>query len=239
MHMTVKRVLRPWIAAALRKLHRMSEVFVEEALPRFANEPGNLRIELPRRLAGTEHMRIGDDVSIGPNSFLLAQTYYPSEIMRHPHRPVVVQRFAPRLVIGDRVTATGGLTIGAVHEVVIEDDVMFASNVLINDGLHGFEHAREPYRHQPLWRIGAVVIGRGSWIGQNVVIMPGVSIGELAIIGANSVVTRSVPPRCIAAGNPARVLKRWDESAGAWLAVEDDAASAAGTAVGEAPRRAR
>jgi lipopolysaccharide O-acetyltransferase len=52
-----------------------------------------------------------------------------------------------------------------------------------------------------------------------VVIMPGVTVGALSIIGANSVVTKSIPDRCIAIGAPARVVKTWDERAKAWVAV--------------------
>jgi acetyltransferase-like isoleucine patch superfamily enzyme len=221
MRTSIRRTLRPWIARALRRLYLMGEAYVEEDLPPFANEPKNLRIELPRRLAGTERMHIGNDVAIGPNSFLFAQTYYPTEVMRPPHRPMPVQHFEPSIVIGNRVTATGALTIGAMQRVEIEDDVMFATNVLVSDGLHGFAHAREPYKYQPMWRIAPIVVGRGSWVGQNAVIMPGVTIGELAIIGANSVVTRNVPARSIAVGNPARVVKRWDSVQEAWVPVAD------------------
>ncbi|WP_406672103.1 acyltransferase, partial [Natronospira sp.] len=109
------------------------------------------------------------------------------------------------------------LQVFAQQSVTIEDDVMFASNVFLNDGSHGYQTATVPYKYQPIFRIAPIVVGRGSWIGQNVVIMPGVTIGEHAIIGANSVVTASVPPRCIAAGSPARVLKLWDERQERWV----------------------
>ena len=218
----VKRILRPWVRAAVGRLARMSEHYAEAALPPFANEPKNLRIELPRRLSETQRMHVGDDVSIGPGSFLIAQTYYPSEIMQHPARPMPVQQFDPRIVIGNRVTATGGLTLSAMQRIVIEDDVMFAANVIVMDGLHGFQNANEPYKYQPMWRIAPVAIERGCWIGQNVVIMPGVTIGELAIVGANSVVTRDIPARCIAFGNPARVVKRWNERNQCWVPAGAD-----------------
>ena len=212
----IKRVLRPAVASALRRLHRMSEGYVESDLPAFANAPKNLRIALPRRIHGAACFEFGDDVSLGPGSFLNAQTHYPTEAMQHPRRPAPVQHFQPKISIGHRVTATAALTIAAMKSVVIEDDVMFAANVMVSDGMHGFQHANEPYKFQPMWRIAPVVIGRGSWIGQNVVVMPGVTIGALCIVGANSVVTRSIPPHCIAFGNPAKVVKRWDETVQRW-----------------------
>ena len=70
-----------------------------------------------------------------------------------------------------------------------------------------------------MWKIAPVLIKQGCWIGQNVVIMPGVTVGELSIIGANSVVTKSIPDRSIAIGAPAQVIKTWDESNNCWVSV--------------------
>ncbi len=59
---------------------------------------------------------------------------------------------------------------------------------------------------------GNTVVGNDVWFGQNVTVMPGVHIGDGAIIGANSVVASDIPPYCIAAGNPCRVVrKRFDD----------------------------
>jgi len=202
-------------------LYKKMEAAAEADLPRFANNPKNLRIQRPRRLFSTHRIYMGDDVSIGPGALLVPQVRYPSSVMRHPEKQLAVQTFDPKIVIGNRVTSTGLLTIAVMQEVTIEDDVMFASNVLIADGMHGFGHANEPYKYQKMWKIAPIVIKRGCWLGQNVVVMPGVTIGELSIVGANSVVTRSIPSRCIAAGVPARVIKRWDETAGKWIPVDE------------------
>lgn len=215
----IKRFLRSWFAVALRRMYEIGTHYAEADLPEFANRPKRVRIELPRRISGAGRMHIGNDVNLGPNALLVAQTYYPSREMQNPDRPITPQRFQPRIVIGNRVSATGNLTIDAKESVTIGDDVMFASNVIVMDSLHGFQTANEPYKYQPMWRIAPVVIGRGCWIAQNVVIMPGTTIGELSIIGANSLVTSEIPPRCIAYGNPARVVKRWDEAGQCWISV--------------------
>jgi acetyltransferase-like isoleucine patch superfamily enzyme len=164
-------------------------------------------------------MFLGDDIWLGPGSFLNAITQYPTVSMQHPDlaRRGAVQTFNPKIVIGNRVTATAGLQIAAHAEIVIEDDVLFASNINLTDGFHGYEHANEPYKYQPIFNIAPIVIKQGCWIGQNVVISPGVTIGELSIIGANSVVTRSIPPRSIALGAPAKVVKQWDEKTEQWV----------------------
>ena len=62
-----------------------------------------------------------------------------------------------------------------------------------------------------------VVIGDGVWIGQRSIILSGVTIGEHSIIGANSVVTHDIPAFCIAAGQPAKILKRWDFYNSTWV----------------------
>lgn len=209
--------MRQWVKSVLSRLYKRIERAAEHDLPKFATNPKNLSIKLPRRLSYTQRIYMGDDVSIGPGSLLVPQVEYPSEVMSHPEMEHDVQRFDPRIVIGNRVTSTGMLTIAAMQKVTIEDDVMLALNVLISDGMHGFENANEPYKYQKMWKISPVRIKRGCWIGQNVVIMPGVTVGELSIVGANSVVTESIPDRCIAVGAPARVIKTWDERTQAWI----------------------
>jgi lipopolysaccharide O-acetyltransferase len=217
----IKETVRKWVRSLLLFLHKKMEAIAEADLPKFANNPKNLRIKRPRRIFSAHRIYIGDDVSIGPGALLVPQVRYPSSVMQHPEKQFAVQTFDSRIVIGNRVTSSGMLTIAAIQEVTIEDDVMFASNVLVSDGMHGFENANVPYKYQKMWKIAPTVIKRGCWLGQNVVVMPGVTIGELSIVGANSVVTRSIPPRSIAAGVPARVIKRWDETAGKWIPVDD------------------
>ena len=105
-------------------------------------------------------------------------------------------------------------------EITIEDDVMFATNINITDALHGYDTANEPYKYQPMTRIAPITIKKGCWIGQNVLVMPGVTIGEYAIIGANSIVNKDIPARSIAVGNPAKVIKSWNETTQTWDKVD-------------------
>ncbi len=193
--------------------------------PRFGNKPKNLSLRRPRSIRKSERIFIGNDVHLGANCTLKAITSTGS-LMKHPDNKHVEQIFDSRIRIGHRVSATGGLHIAAHKDITVEDDVMFASNVFMSDALHGYEHANLPYKYQGMVNVSPILIKQGSWIGQNAVIMPGVTIGELSIIGANSVVTKSIPDRCIAVGVPARVIKQWDEESQAWLSLEP----------GEAPR---
>ena len=194
------------------------ERFMERAtLPTFANEPQGFEMRSPRSLVHPERMTVGTDVKLGPNSELKCNTRYPGGWMRHPDGAHVTQTFEPRLTIGDRVTATASLQVIAFSSVIIEDDVMFAANVFVADGSHAFASPDVPYKFQGVGDPAPVRIGRGAWIGQNAVITPGVTIGEMAIVGANSVVTRDVEPRTIVGGAPARVVRVWNEERRAWV----------------------
>jgi acetyltransferase-like isoleucine patch superfamily enzyme len=217
MNRLAKKLIRYLMIKLGIGIYEFRDVIARETLPRFANEPRNLIIELPRRIRNPQRIFLGDDISFGPGSLLLATTQYPGSSMRSPEKKQPIQNFNPKIIIGDRVTSTADLQIAAVDEIIIEEDVMFASNVHINDSLHGYDNATEAYKFQKLFRVAPILIKKGCWIGQNVVILPGVTIGKFSIVGSNSVVTNSLPDQCIALGNPAKVIKRWDDSSQKWL----------------------
>jgi acetyltransferase-like isoleucine patch superfamily enzyme len=209
---------------ALRRLVTQLGIWLVEAepgvgartLPRFANQPKRLIIDLPRRIINPECMSFGDNVWLGPGAFISAVRHYPSPSLIHPEKVHEIRTYSPQICIGHRVISSGQLIIGAVKQIDIDDDVLLSSNVTILDNLHGYQAPDEPFKYQPLQRIAPVVVKRGCWIGQNTVILPGVTVGEMSIIGANSVVTKSIPDRSIAFGAPARVMKRWDENRREW-----------------------
>jgi acetyltransferase-like isoleucine patch superfamily enzyme len=66
-------------------------------------------------------------------------------------------------------------------------------------------------RHMDLPRSDPVIVEDHVWIGSKAIVLPGVRIGSRAVIGAGSIVTKDIPPRCVAAGNPARVIRRLTE----------------------------
>lgn len=74
------------------------------------------------------------------------------------------------------------------------------------------------YLDNPLTR-GVVFIDDGVWIGNDVIILPNVHIGKKSIIGAGSVVTKNIPEFCIAVGNPAKVIKKFDIKENRWKKV--------------------
>lgn len=111
--------------------------------------------------------------------------------------------------------------ICATSEIVLEEEVLLADKVFISDHLHGYQDINTPILKQPLVQKNKVRIGKGSWIGENVCII-GSSIGQQSVIGANSVVTKDVPAYCIAAGNPARIIKRFCFDTKQWKKTTPD-----------------
>jgi acetyltransferase-like isoleucine patch superfamily enzyme len=93
-----------------------------------------------------------------------------------------------------------------------------ANNVYISDNLHSYEDISVPVIKQPVRFKKAVLIGSGSWIGENVSII-GASVGRNCVIGANSVVTRDIPDYSVAVGAPAVVIRQFDQRAGAWVST--------------------
>lgn len=109
-----------------------------------------------------------------------------------------------QLVIGKNVVITSGLLAMARGGITIEDNVMIAANVQLISNNH------DPYDRMVL-PCKPVRIKTGAWVGAGATILPGVTVGRHAIVGAASVVTRDVPDYAVVVGNPARVIKTLDK----------------------------
>lgn len=120
--------------------------------------------------------------------------------------------------IGKRFFANFNFTVQDDAEVTIGDDCNFGPNVTIVTPVHPMvpEERRELYRPDGspahLCYGKPVHVGNDCWLGANVVICPGVTIGDGCVIGAGSVVTRDIPPNSFAAGNPCRVIREITEA---------------------------
>jgi len=158
--------------------------------------PGSVICFPSSALFGESAIRIGSGVVIGPYVSLSAgmapgQTLIADDIV----------------TIGDRcVVGRNSSIVGHLH-IDIGADVFFGPNVYVTDQNHTAEDSTLPIGRQAAPEL-PVQIGAGSWIGTNAVILPGVTIGRHAIIGAGSVVTDDVPAGAVAVGSPARVLER-------------------------------
>jgi acetyltransferase-like isoleucine patch superfamily enzyme len=113
-----------------------------------------------------------------------------------------------RIVIGDGCFLNLGVMVAAQELVEIGDHCMFANGCFITDGNHRFDDPDLPVPWQGFTSKGPTRIGDNVWCGANVVITSGVTIGKRCVIGANSVVTQDLPDFTIAAGAPAKPLRK-------------------------------
>lgn len=150
-------------------------------------------LSLPITLHRPDHIHLGSRVYFGPGCWLQAL--------------VDEGDGDTRVEIGDGCSFAGFDVVSAVKRVVIEPGVLFARNVYVSDHVHEFTDPSRPIQEQGVAKVLPVVIEEGAWLGQNVVVCPGVRIGKGAVIGAGSVVNKDVPPRTLAVGSPARVVK--------------------------------
>ena len=110
--------------------------------------------------------------------------------------------------IGQGTFLNLGVMIASARLVDIGEHCMFANGCFITDADHRFDDPSQPVPWQGFTSKGPTRVGDNVWCGAHVVITGGVTIGERCVIGANSVVTQDIPPFSIAAGAPAKVLKK-------------------------------
>lgn len=197
-------VFRPLVAVlstvveAIRLILRfLFKFFVREPYFRFRCESVGDRLNLQGavpQILGEGRIVIGNDVTVGNHcTWDLAYSLGGR----------------PELIIGDRVSVNYRCTLSIAKSLTIGSDTMIAGNVKIYDNI---SHPVSPARRSMHSRITAdeatpVVIGQNCWLGMSSIILRGVSIGDNSIVAAGAVVTKSVPPNTIVAGNPAVVVK--------------------------------
>lgn len=146
-------------------------------------------------LMGEAGIAVGDDTLVSAGAMLAVSPEFdwtPAD--------------GPVLSIGSRVWAARGLSVVAHRRVEIGDDVWFGPDVYITDASHRLDGEDGPLGTS-MSPAEPVRIGDGAWLGTGVVVLPGVTIGERAAVGANSVVADDLPANTVAVGSPARVVR--------------------------------
>lgn len=150
-------------------------------------------------LAGCDCISIGDNTIFQNNVCLTAWRTNTSNV--------------PEIVIGKNCSFGINNHITCTNKITIGDYCLTGKWVTITDNSHGSTEkdflSIPPIKREMVSK-GPVIIGKNVWIGDKATILPGVTIGDSAVIAANSVVTKDVPPYCVVAGNPARIVKKHD-----------------------------
>jgi acetyltransferase-like isoleucine patch superfamily enzyme len=146
-----------------------------------------------------KYINIGINTSFGKQAVVNAWDEYEGD------------KFTPSITIGKGCNFGDFVHITSLNNIEIGNNVLTGRWVTITDNSHGTTDydtlVIQPTKRR-LYSKGAVVIGDKVWIGDKVTILPGVTIGEGAVVAANSVVAKDVPPYCVVAGVPAKVVRQ-------------------------------
>lgn len=151
-------------------------------------------------------MQIGNDVYVAAGTWLTS----PVRSMGEP----------PALILGDGCKIGRRCTLSAKNLVRLEDDVLLGPSVLIMDHNHEFADINRPIHAQGMTQGGKIIIEKNCWLGYGASIVCNhgeLRLGRNSIVGAGAVVTKSFPAYSIVAGNPAKLLKTFDEHSGQWI----------------------
>lgn len=154
----------------------------------------------------SNRIQIGDRVYIGPGTWLVV--------------PQPAGGAPVAIVIGNGSKIGRRCMISAKTLVWLEEDVLLGPSVLITDHSHDFSDITVPVHGQGLTAGGTVRIERNCWLGYGAAVIctsGQLVVGRNSVVGANSLVTRSVPPFSVVAGNPARIIKQLDPTTGEWV----------------------
>lgn len=121
-----------------------------------------------------------------------------------------------QVLIGDDCLIGLGNTV--IGPVTIGNSVITGQNVVLSGLNHRYEDVTVPIRAQPVMA-SEIRIEDEVWIGANASVVAGVTIGKHSVIAAGAVVTKNVPPYCVVAGNPAKIIKQYNRETGRWEKV--------------------
>ena len=151
-----------------------------------------------QQLIGAEHIHIKDGTVFGDGLYLTAWDNYND------------QYFTPYIEIGKNCCIGDYNHITCINKIIIGNNLLTGKWITITDNSHGTTD-KKSLLSSPIKRFlyskGPVIIGNNVWIGDKASILPGVTIGDGAVIAANAVVTRDVPAYTVVGGNPAKLLK--------------------------------
>jgi acetyltransferase-like isoleucine patch superfamily enzyme len=131
-----------------------------------------------------------------------------------------VRNLETRIILSNGCAIGRRSMISARNRILLKESVLLAPSVLIMDHNHEYADITRPIGAQGVTDGGTITIEENCWLGYGAVVICGsgeLTIGRNSVIGANAVVTRSFPPYSIIAGNPARLVRKYDFDASKWV----------------------
>jgi len=165
-------------------------------------------IRFPFDIRNKKWIKIGKDFTCGVGC----------RLETHPNK---TEKVSPLLIIGSNVQMNDYVHIVAKEKVIIGNNVLMASKIFISDLNHGnytsnFQDSPNLPPNKRTLSSAPVIIEENVWLGEFVSILPGVTIGKGTVVGANSVVSKSLPPNVIAVGSPAKPIKKFNFDTHKW-----------------------
>jgi galactoside O-acetyltransferase len=152
------------------------------------------KISQPTLFLGSGKIMFGNDVQIG---------YFPSPYFYNGYAHIEARTPESKIHIGNNTIINNNIVIISEKEIIIGDNVLVGTNVeIIDSDFHSISADRSK-KHNT----APVNIKSNVWIGSNVKILKGVTIGENSIVANSAVVTKNIPPNTIARGIPAKIIK--------------------------------
>ncbi len=170
-------------------------------------------IHCPYSISGRSRVKIGKRSSIRSGLHIQAITEYAGV------------SYQPQIEIGDDVYIGRNAYFTAINKISIGDGSVLSEQVYITDEFHGMDPDAGLIMKQPLTSKGPVIIGRSCFLGFRASILPGVTLGNHCVVGANATVTRPFPAYSMIGGSPARLLKQYSPETGTWLPAKSSASS--------------
>jgi acetyltransferase-like isoleucine patch superfamily enzyme len=192
-----RKILQLW-----KKLNfRFNRFYTWMKISELGSVGKGVRFDYPVRIENPGSITMGAGTILYPRAWLNPVTHWRGN------------DYNGKITLGERVMVGYGVQISAAQSIIIEDDVAMGAGVVIVDHIHDHRYPGIPIIDAPLSIPEPVRIGKHSFLGVYALVGPGVQIGEHAVIAANAVVLKDVPAYCIAAGNPARIVRFHDPNA--------------------------
>lgn len=172
---------------------------------RFARFGERSLIVEPRGILNPHRIEIGDGVLIHENAMFSVVEDFNG------------RRHQPSLRIGSGTNIGRGIWFSCVGDIEIGENTLMSHDILIADSYHEYHDPHTPIMQQPMAEPEPVRIGPGCYVGSHAAILAGVTVGENSFIAASAVLTSSVPANSVVAGNPARLIRRYDRARGEWV----------------------
>jgi acetyltransferase-like isoleucine patch superfamily enzyme len=192
-----------------KHFHSLGKLYTKLIKKKFSHFGKNSIVKPILNSTNEKYISVGDNVDIGSFCRITVSTEFGGHKVKSENKI--------RIKIGDNVSIGNNSFISANNDIEIGNNVILSAYVFISDHDHGFQDIEKNLEQQPLTEGGFVKIGDNVFLGVKSSVLKNVTIGKKAVIAANAVVTKNVPAYSMVAGNPAKIIKKYDFEQKAWI----------------------